>query len=136
VEHETNSNQNAKAELHLLYEFPNGKPVVLAVMIEEGLSNPALAALLADPPAACQSKEPPIPINLAQLIPGELNRYLTYIGSLTTPPCTEGVWWIILDQAIRASREQIAQLSNGQNNRPLQQWWAHQIRWRQAPQTP
>ena len=133
VEHKTNTNQNARAELHLLYEFPNEEQAVLAVMIEEGPRNPALEVLLVDPPAACQSVEPTRSVNLAQLIPGALNRYFTYIGSLTTPPCKEGVLWFVLDDSIKASDDQIRQLSNGNNSRTLQQPWAHQVRRRQVP---
>ena len=133
AEHKNNTNGMAKGELHFVHEFPNGKQVVLAVMIKEGAENPALAALLADPPAACRTKEPTRTIPLNQLIPGELNRYFTYIGSLTTPPCTEGVLWLVLNDGITASPTQIEKLVTDKNNRPLQQPWAHQVRWRQTP---
>ena len=58
-------------------------------------------------------------------IPTQLrtNNYFHYAGSLTTPPCSEGVKWIVLKQPITASREQLGfvqKLLGGTNNRPIQ----------------
>lgn len=48
--------------------------------------------------------------------PGKLlpksNAYWTYLGSLTTPPCTESVTWIVFKEAIELSQEQIKNFRN------------------------
>ena len=60
-------------------------------------------------------------MSAADLLPGDLTSY-RYSGSLTTPPCSEGVRWIIMSTPIEASQAQIealrAIISN--NNRPVQ----------------
>ena len=45
--------------------------------------------------------------NLFSILPLNLNRYFRYDGSLTTPPCTEGVKWNILDNHIKISSKQV-----------------------------
>lgn len=49
--------------------------------------------------------------------------YYRFNGSLTTPPCTEGVTWLVLKQPVTASNEQIARFAHAMhhpNNRPVQ----------------
>ena len=46
------------------------------------------------------------PMDLNRMLP-EDRRYYTYMGSLTTPPCSEGVLWIVMKQPVQASQEQI-----------------------------
>ena len=52
----------------------------------------------------------------------EQKQYLTYMGSLTAPPCTEGVLWMVMKQPIALSREQIGVFSRlyPMNARPVQ----------------
>jgi carbonic anhydrase len=56
------------------------------------------------------------------MLPADRAKYFQYIGSLTTPPCTEGVVWIVLRQPVTASPEQIALFRKmvGMNARPVQ----------------
>jgi carbonic anhydrase len=61
-------------------------------------------------------------INFGNLIPGNRS-YFLYEGSLTTPPCTEGVRWFVLERPITATRDQILRFSRfvpGGNNRQIQ----------------
>ena len=60
-------------------------------------------------------------VNARDLLPDDL-AYLRYMGSLTTPPCSEGVNWYVLRQPIQASPEQIRQFvaAVGRNARPVQ----------------
>ena len=64
---------------------------------------------------------PPGTIDMSQLLP--VNRqYYTYMGSLTTPPCTEGVLWVVYKEPIELSQEQIGIFSRmyPMNARPVQ----------------
>lgn len=60
-------------------------------------------------------------INPARLLP-ESAQYYTFMGSLTTPPCTEGVTWIVMKQPVQVSDEQIRIFSRlyRNNARPVQ----------------
>ncbi|MFZ7159375.1 carbonic anhydrase family protein [Avibacterium endocarditidis] len=61
------------------------------------------------------------PLDITKLLPRSKGHYRLN-GSLTTPPCSEGVNWVVLQQPISASSEQIRSLSHtlGNNNRPVQ----------------
>jgi carbonic anhydrase len=61
------------------------------------------------------------PIDPAKLLPDD-PRYITYMGSLTKPPCTEGVLWIVMKTPVQISAEQIAIFAHlySMNARPLQ----------------
>jgi carbonic anhydrase len=64
---------------------------------------------------------PGLSIDLAQLLPADRS-YYTYMGSLTTPPCSEGVLWLVLRQPQQISAEQLAIFSRlyRNNARPIQ----------------
>ena len=69
-----------------------------------------------------ETREEPIGIEETNLLPPTRD-YFTYGGSLTTPPCSEGVRWIVLKTPIEASAEQIAIFKErvGEfTNRPVQ----------------
>ena len=61
------------------------------------------------------------PIDLNALLPSERG-YYTYMGSMTTPPCTEGVLWMVMKQPVGISAEQISVFSRlyPMNARPVQ----------------
>lgn len=111
------------AEAHLVHADEKGNLAVVAIMVEEGAPNPALEAIdQAAPNHAGDHHGFADGQRLSALLP-ERRDYLTYSGSLTTPPCTEGVLWVVLKQPTSASRTQIAtlsQLMHGPNNRPVQ----------------
>ncbi len=62
-----------------------------------------------------------VPIDLNQLLPTD-RRYYTYMGSLTTPPCSEGVLWLVMQQPVPLSAKQIDIFSRlyPMNARPIQ----------------
>ena len=98
---------------HLVHKDAEGRLAVVAVLLERG----ARAA------AACRrcgttcrwrrtrSSPPRAQIDLNQLLPAD-RRYYTYMGSLTTPPCSEGVLWMVMQQPVpmsaRADRHLLA----------------------------
>jgi carbonic anhydrase len=63
----------------------------------------------------------PVEFDPAALLPSD-RRYYTYMGSLTTPPCTEGVLWMVLKQPLQVASEQVAIFSRvfRNNSRPIQ----------------
>ena len=62
------------------------------------------------------------PLDLNALLPQD-RRYYTYMGSLTTPPCSEGVLWLVMQQPVPMSAQQIDIFSRlyPMNARPIQQ---------------
>lgn len=98
------------AELHFVHRNANGQLAVVGVFIEEGEENPALAALLSHRPAQQGDEHAEqLEVNLMALLPPD-RAYFAYAGSLTTPPCSEGVRWNVLRTPITASPDQIAML--------------------------
>lgn len=110
-------------EIHFVNRDVSGALAVVGVFLTEGSTNPTLAALLAALPDQVGDGGMTHPtVNLALLLP-EDRHYFAYAGSLTTPPCTEGVRWNVLSTPIEASEEQIAALAAalGVSNRALQE---------------
>ena len=96
-------------EAHFVYKDKNGALAVLAQMFQQGKSNPQLAkAWQQIPTAVDQTAVLNKPLDIKALLPKQFNFY-RFSGSLTTPPCSEGVRWIVLEQPVSASTEQINQ---------------------------
>jgi carbonic anhydrase len=114
------------AELHFVHRNSQGQLAVVGVFIEEGLENQALGALLASiPNGQGEEMATHITADLAALLPPD-RAYFAYAGSLTTPPCSEGVRWNVLRTPIQASAAQIAALrealgSSSRHVQPLNQ---------------
>lgn len=119
------------AELHLVHQASDGKLAVVGVFIEEGSANEALSGLWGQLPKTKgqTSQASSVQVNAADLLPGQRQHFL-YAGSLTTPPCTEGVTWMVMDEPIAMSAEQIAALRSivGTSNRPVQPLGSRQLR--------
>jgi carbonic anhydrase len=108
--------------MHLVHKDARGDLAVVAVLIREGDSNPALKQIFDNMPANGQSAVTPgTTLDLAQLLPTGRG-YYTFEGSLTTPPCTEGVRWFVLKNPIQASPGQVMQFASHypSNARPTQ----------------
>ncbi|MGM0512081.1 MAG: carbonic anhydrase, partial [Pseudomonadota bacterium] len=110
-------------EAHFVYKDKDGALAVLALMFQPGKANPQLAQAWQQMPAAVdQTAVLNKPLDIKALLPKQFNFY-RFSGSLTTPPCSEGVSWLVLDQPVSASAEQISQFHSvvhHNNNRPVQ----------------
>lgn len=109
-------------ELHLVHKSAEGQYLVLSVRLNEGAPNAVIAALWDKMPRkpGDTTKVSDL-LNPTGLLP--MNRaYWAFMGSLTTPPCTEGVQWIAFEEEKELSREQIKAFTTLYkfNARPLQ----------------
>ncbi|MBX3010818.1 MAG: carbonic anhydrase family protein [Caldilineaceae bacterium] len=110
-------------EFHLVHRNAEGGLAVVGVMAVAGAENPAFADILAHAPAseAAATVVEGVMVAAEQLLPaGRL--YYTYAGSLTTPPCSEGVKWHVLTTPIELSATQLEALTSilHDNFRPIQ----------------
>ena len=120
----TIAGERAPMEIHFVHQDPNsGNLAVVGILLTEGDDDSdAYAAVFDHLPA--QVGEPEAqgdPLDLAGLLP-ERHGYYSYQGSLTTPPCSEIVRWLLLDTPVALSAEQMAAFSaiyDG-NARPVQ----------------
>lgn len=108
----------------MVFKSADGKTAVVGVRLsmERGAPNAILSTLWEHlPTRAGQREEVTALVNPGGLLPGD-NSYWTYTGSLTTPPCSEGVRWYLMEQPISLSREQLRQFVAvfRVNSRPLQ----------------
>lgn len=106
---------------HFVHATDAGELGVLGVLFESGEPNPGLADLV----AALGGTEAGgagvgLQLDPNTMLPDELEIY-RYMGSLTTPPCSEGVHWHVAETVVAASPEQIAALQSrmGMNARPI-----------------
>lgn len=108
--------------LHLVHEDDKGRLAIVAVPIERGVEHPVIQTFWNHLPLEANMELAPADvIDPNQLLP-ESRSYYTYMGSLTAPPCTEGVLWMVLKQPLQLSPEQIAIFSRlyRSNARPIQ----------------
>lgn len=110
-------------EAHLVHADDNGNLAVIGVMFEIGKSNSTIANVWSKMPEQVDGKEVlTTPVNAKGLLP--LHRdYYRFNGSLTTPPCTEGVTWIVMKNHLFISWDQLQQFAHVMdhpNNRPIQ----------------
>jgi carbonic anhydrase len=109
-------------EAHFVHADSKGNLAVVAVMFESGAENPALAKLWAQMPEKGGDKHVlKAQIGAEELMPGSRD-YYRFNGSLTTPPCSEGVRWLVMKESLSASSQQISRFEavmHHANNRPL-----------------
>ncbi|HHQ4482689.1 TPA: carbonic anhydrase [Aeromonas veronii] len=110
-------------EGHLVHVSDKGEIAVVAVMFEAGKANPVLAAAWGELPAKVgEIHTLKAPLSAEQLLP-ESRDYYRFSGSLTTPPCSEGVRWLVMKQPVEVSQAQIdafKAVMHHSNNRPVQ----------------
>lgn len=120
-EHEINDKASAM-ELHLVHRNELGQLALVGVMLNQGKSNPLIAEIWKQIPAIGETNTvSDRMINAASLLPNK-KAYFSYNGSLTTPPCSEGVSWNIFVEPITVSEDQIETFANiyQVDARPLQ----------------
>ncbi len=108
--------------VHLVHKSYDGKLAVLAVLLERGQANPMIQTVWNNLPLEKQTTvAPSIVLDVNEILP-EKRDYFTYMGSLTTPPCTEDVLWLVMKQPMTASPQQMALFSRlyPLNARPVQ----------------
>jgi len=110
-------------EVHLVHVSADKNITVVGVLVQEGEENPFLASIINEFPTVADSTiTSETPVNITTLLP-VTKKYYKYNGSLTTPPCTEGVNWFVLQSPVTASKEQIEQMKAmmpANNARPVQ----------------
>jgi carbonic anhydrase len=109
-------------ELHLVHRSDRGALAVVGVLLGEGAANEALAPIWARIPSHAGSAEAlPDAVEVAALLQQPRTAW-RYRGSLTTPPCTEGVAWIVMSEPVTLSAAQIAAFGAlyARNYRPVQ----------------
>ncbi len=120
---ENNINGNSyPLEAHFVHASKDGQLAVVAVMLEEGKENAALNELWENIPTHTGEHHHIDAKHLDALLPTDRD-YYRFNGSLTTPPCTEGVRWLVMKKSVTLSKDQVdtfATVMHHRNNRPLQ----------------
>ena len=110
-------------EGHLVHANDQGELAVVAVMFEPGKANGALSQVWQSLPAkAGEQRQLKEAVSAEPLLPAKRD-YYRFSGSLTTPPCSEGVRWLVMKQPVQVSQAQIdafKAVMHHPNNRPVQ----------------
>ena len=110
-------------ELHLVHKDAHNHVLVIGLLVRAGEPNQALQGLWTQLPKEKLNEKvtPPEPVDVSALLPAD-RRYFAYEGSLTTPPCTEGVRWVVLVQPLTMSPQQIDTFAGlfPDDSRPIQ----------------
>lgn len=133
-EHTLDGGANYPVEMHIVHRDARGELAVVAVMLREGERSRALPSarswgqiLPREPGVVYELTEM---VDLGALLPSNTSNY-RYRGSLTTPPCSQGVTWLVMTESIEVSAGQLRELREalsqlqfasqiGTNNRPTQ----------------
>ena len=118
-------------DVHLMHKSTDGKMAIVDLRLIEDVGNPnAVIATLWQhlPKKAGASEKIAEMVNPGGLLPADRG-YWTYEGSLTTPPCTEGVRWFVFEQEMGVSRDQVRAFSSlfKVNTRPMQETHGRRI---------
>ncbi|MBN8486455.1 MAG: carbonic anhydrase family protein [Burkholderiales bacterium] len=108
--------------VHLVHKDLDGRLAVVAVMLDRGSAHPLIQTVWNALPLEKNVAEPaPNTLDLNHLLPKD-RRYYTYMGSLTTPPCSEGVLWMVMKEPVQLSPQQIGIFARlyPMNARPIQ----------------
>lgn len=121
-EHSVEGRQ-APMEAHFVHKGADGSLAVIGVLMAEGEENMALREFWGLMPrqGGQQQHNPKVLINARDLLPHAAG-YYRYMGSLTTPPCSEGVNWYVMAEPVPVAAAQVEQFRTviGANARPVQ----------------
>ncbi|MFN0200735.1 MAG: carbonic anhydrase [Bacteroidia bacterium] len=121
-EHQING-QKSDMELHLVHaDDATGNITVLGIMLEEGAENPFITKVWANIPTTKKAEvTTSVTLNLSDILPTD-KKYYTYTGSLTTPPCSQGLQWILFKEPVQISKAQAEAFAAlyEDNARPIQ----------------
>lgn len=121
-EHQKNG-FNYPMEVQLVHQDSKGQVAVLAIIFQEGAENPLLDDMMMYLPTKLNHQRiyKDVLANPARFFPKNKHFY-QYNGSLSAPPCSEGVYWAVFKHTIEASADQIQQMKEvmGENARPVQ----------------
>ncbi|MGB2833217.1 MAG: carbonic anhydrase family protein [Methylotenera sp.] len=110
-------------EAHFVHADSKGNLTVIGVMFKEGKANQGLEKLWSQMPKEVGAPIPlKVKVSANEMLPDNRD-YYRFSGSLTTPPCSEGVRWLLLKTPMTASKEQIESFElavKHHNNRPVQ----------------
>jgi carbonic anhydrase len=111
-------------EAHFVHADRNGNLAVIGVMFKEGAENKTLAKLWNKMPKEADKNVPcsATAAEINALLPKNRD-YYRFNGSLTTPPCSEGVKWMVLKEPLTISKAQVEEflhIMHHPNNRPIQ----------------
>lgn len=109
-------------EMHLVHQDAGGQILVVAVLMETGSDEPVLTKLWDWLPDQIEREVSlPLKTNIGAILP-ENPQFYSYSGSLTTPPCTEGVKWIVLKEPIAIAKQDVEKFVEiiGYSARPVQ----------------
>lgn len=108
---------------HLVHDDGAGHLAVVAVLIHKGAANPFIDTVWKNIPKEKEKAVdvPGVSLNLKDLLPADRG-YYTFSGSLTTPPCSEGVTWFVLKTPVEISAAQLDVFAKlyPKNARPIQ----------------
>jgi carbonic anhydrase len=107
---------------HLVHRDAEGKLAVVAVLLERGKAQSVIQTVWNNLPLEKNDTvTPSVVLDVNDLLPARRD-YFTYMGSLTTPPCSEGVLWLVMKEPVQASPQQMALFSRlyPLNARPIQ----------------
>ncbi|MEA3405108.1 MAG: carbonic anhydrase family protein [Pseudomonadota bacterium] len=117
-------------EMHLVHKDGDGNLAVMGVLFQEGEENEYLNGLLKRLPKEIGKQQiyNDLQLNPVHFLPANTEFY-KYSGSLTTPPCSEGVYWMVFKHPIEASAEQIIKMNElmGENARPVQPMFSRHV---------
>jgi carbonic anhydrase len=105
AEHEING-RRSPMEMHLVHAAADGSLLVIGALIKQGRASRVLEPIFEDLPEAPDETRAVAGVRVDELLPDDVSSY-RYMGSLTTPPFTEGVRWIVLAHSVTLSKHQI-----------------------------
>lgn len=122
-EHQING-EHADMVAHFVHQATDGQLGVVGILFNKGKENKTLSKLWSEMPKASGDKKSlsAVKVNVSKLLPAN-KAYYNYTGSLTTPPCSEGVNWMVLKAQGAVSAEQVKAFTSifAKSIRPVQE---------------